>query len=157
MPKRDRFLLAILLTIIGTTIGCGRGPNVVPVSGRITMDGQPLADAAITTQPMAGENSNSPGPGSFGKTDADGHYELELVKPAKKGAIVGTHRVIISPSSASTPPVVTQEAADSYSDDPNANRLPAVRRWPASLNDGSLTLEVPPGGRDDADFNLAPR
>ena len=54
--------------------------------------------SALLTQPIA-TNSPNPGPGSFGRTDAEGRFELELVKPAIRGAIIGEHRVmIVTPS-----------------------------------------------------------
>ncbi len=127
---------------------CGSQFPVAPVSGTITYQGKPLVDATVTTQPIATDSVN-PGPGSFGKTDAQGHYELELVKPAKKGAILGDHRVMIScptnaPADRTPPP---------FGDDPNAHRQ-VDRRWPASFSDGSLQLHVPRQGRADANFDL---
>jgi len=145
-----RGTMQLIACLVACTMcgSCGSKFPVAPVSGTVTYQGTPLADATVTTQPIAIDSVN-PGPGSFGKTDAQGHYELELVKPAKKGAIIGDHRVMIScptdsPADSTPPP---------FGDDPNANRQ-VGRRWPATFSDGSLRLNVPPQGRTDADFHL---
>src|SRR5687767_14997283 len=87
--------LALSLLLIA---GCGEKPSVAPVSGIVTLNGAPLVGASITTQPIAAADSLNAGSGSFGTTDAEGRFELDLVKPAVKGAIIGEHRVMISPA-----------------------------------------------------------
>jgi hypothetical protein len=73
--------------------GCGQsGPEVAPVSGRITVDGQPMENVDVVFQP---EDSRSP---SYGRTDKDGHYTLGY-KRGVQGALVGAHAVGISVSS----------------------------------------------------------
>ena len=91
------FSLLVVLAAL-STVGCqGRSYDVAEVSGRVTLDGKPLADAQVMFQPVATSDKNtSPGPGSWGKTDSDGRYRLEIVEPAEPGAVVGTHRVTIT-------------------------------------------------------------
>jgi hypothetical protein len=146
------------LWIVVLCAGCGEGLPIAPVSGTITLDGNPLAGATITTQPIAVEG-NVAGSGSFGTTDAEGRYELELVKPAVKGAIVGEHRVMISQKSDYKSGTVTAKLDDGTefkTDDPNAHRagLAAARKWPSRYTDGSLQLTVPPEGTSTANFDL---
>ncbi len=150
-PRTAACALA-LLACVGA-LGCSDGLNTAEVSGRITFQGQPLVGAAIATQPIAKEDRN-PGPGSFGETDAEGRYQLELVKPAKPGAIVGEHRVLITPQADAPDKDIYSEAADAWSDDPRGNVRPQQRRWPKRFQDGSLRLTVPAAGRTDADFEL---
>jgi hypothetical protein len=149
-----RFILVLLLCA-----GCGKGLPVAPVSGTVTLGGKPLAGATITTQPIAVDSRN-PGPGSFGRTDAEGRFELELVQPAVKGAIIGGHRVMISPPSGDTASRQPQKSADGeyefWSDDPQANRAAANSKWPKEFSDGSLHLTVPPEGNNDVRFDLTP-
>jgi hypothetical protein len=148
-----RFLTLFLLLCAG----CGDSLSVAPVSGTITFDGQPLGGASITTQPVA-SGSENPGPGSFGVTDAQGHYELELVKPARKGAIIGDHRVMISKVGAANAESEPQQETDGdvmvWSDDPRGHRQSVGSSWPARFTDGSLQLQVPPDGTDQANFDL---
>ncbi len=68
--------------------GCGSsGPALAPVTGRVTLDGRPLANVEVVFQPTQG----SP---SFGVTDGDGRYEL-VYKRGVTGSLVGEHTVQI--------------------------------------------------------------
>ena len=96
-----RCVLMLLWALVMLS-GCGQGLPVAPASGVVLLDGAPLANVSIMTQPIA-TNSPNPGPGSFGRTDAEGRFELELVKPAVRGAIIGEHRVMITPVGAVPP------------------------------------------------------
>jgi hypothetical protein len=68
--------------------GCG-GPSaaVAPVSGRVTLDGQPLSFAIVTFQP---EGKSS----ATGGTDKNGNYEL-MYKRGVMGSLIGASRVTI--------------------------------------------------------------
>jgi hypothetical protein len=137
-------------------LGCGSKPSVAVVAGTVTVDGAPLAGATITTQPIS-VNSQNPGPGSFGHTDNQGHFELELVKPAIKGAVIGEHRVMVSPASSgasSSAPTKSADGVESWSDDPHSNRAMADKKWPAHFTDGSIHLTVPPEGNADVRLDL---
>jgi hypothetical protein len=93
--------LVLVLPII-VFAGCGKdGPQIAPVHGRITLDGQPLASADISFQPTDAKRV------SRGRTDADGRYEL-LYKRGQKGAIVGPHtvRIWVSPELMKNPPII---------------------------------------------------
>lgn len=158
-----RVLIGLLVLIICS--GCGASPSVVPVEGTITWNGQPLAGAGITTQPIATTSMN-PGSGSFGRTDPQGHYVLELVTPARKGAIVGEHRVMISPANESAPerkgPQTSSDGQyEFWVDDPRGQLRPQTqpgtrleRRWPSSFSDGSIRIHVPPEGTKSANLDL---
>ena len=83
-------MLAIACCIAAVAcVGCGEsGPPLGQVSGTVTMDGAPLANALVTFTPEAG------GRGSMGKTDANGKYELAFVD--SKGALIGAHKVSVT-------------------------------------------------------------
>src|SRR5437870_4460006 len=77
-------------------IGCGREPyKVAPVSGTVTLDGQPLAGAWVTFMPVGTRDSPDPGPTSSGKTDAQGKFTL-AIEPGRPGAVVGKHKVAVN-------------------------------------------------------------
>lgn len=61
---------------------------LVPVQGRVAIDGKPLETAVVTFLPDEGGGS------SIGETNADGHYSLETF--GREGAPVGPARVSVS-------------------------------------------------------------
>src|SRR5262245_13252044 len=93
MPRRVMILAALAVW----AAGCSNQPyKTAPVSGRITLNGQPVAGAAVMFQPVAPDNNPNPGPGSTGVTDEQGHYTLKLVGKETSGAVVGKHKVRIT-------------------------------------------------------------
>src|SRR5436309_1021087 len=85
-------LLPLLLLV-----GCSSEPyKVARVSGRVTLNGEPLANAAVVFQPVATGGDINPGPGSGGFTGSDGRYTLALTGKKTKGAVVGKHKVRIT-------------------------------------------------------------
>lgn len=88
-------LLSMALAVGVVSTGCsGRGGpavTVVPVTGTVTLDGKPLAGAAVAFVPQAGTK----GVGAFGTTDADGRYMLGH-RSGKAGIEPGTYTVSFS-------------------------------------------------------------
>lgn len=94
----DLFGLAIVAGLLLATLGCGGsgrvGANlkVTPVSGKVTLGGEPLADAQVT---LAFEGNPPDGfVGAGAKTDAQGNFEV--FTGGQKGAPAGTYKVVIS-------------------------------------------------------------
>src|SRR4051794_38233274 len=143
MNKMSCVLMLLLALVL--LAGCGQGMPVAPASGVVLLDGSPLANVKIMTQPIA-KNSPNPGPGSFGRTNAEGRFELELVKPAIRGAIIGEHRVMILPVGAARKkaPSKIVNGIEVASDEPVVDI--AAEKWPANFTDGSLRIQVPSGG-----------
>jgi hypothetical protein len=129
----------LALTVLA---GCSsRGPAIVHVSGRVTLDGEPLANASISFQPITDKgNASQAATGSYGKTDADGRYSLQLIDPDQPGALVGKHQVTIT----------TAVAADPASDE---LKVKAPEKLPAAAR--TREFEVPTEGTDQADFALS--
>jgi hypothetical protein len=77
-------------------------PKLVPVSGIITLDGQPLAGARVVFEPIP--RADQPQfPISSGTTNAAGKFTLQVEKGKKAGAVLGKHRVRISMDKAESP------------------------------------------------------
>jgi hypothetical protein len=92
--------LACSVILVACFAGCGKtGPELAPVTGRITLDGKPLENADISFQP------DSSKPPSAGRTDANGRYELAY-KRGVMGGMVGSNtvRITISPEVVTNPP-----------------------------------------------------
>ncbi|VAX38777.1 hypothetical protein MNBD_PLANCTO02-695 [hydrothermal vent metagenome] len=96
-PVNQLFVL-LSAFLLWTAIGCSSGPSDQPelgtVKGKVTMNGQPMANVIVTFQP---ENNGGKEKGrvSIGKTDEQGNYELGY-NTKSKGAKVGQHTVRIS-------------------------------------------------------------
>jgi len=82
---RGGLILAALVAL--HLAGCGKA-KFGSVSGRVTLDNQPLAHTTVEFQPAAG----SP---SYGVTDDRGYYTLQW-SPEQSGAQVGEHTVRIT-------------------------------------------------------------
>lgn len=104
------FLIAGLLLV---SAGCSgkKAPtfDLTPVSGTVTLDGKPLADASVAFYIQGG------GPqgyyGSAGTTDAQGKYELKI--GVAKGAVAGNYKVTVSLfRDLKGGPIVVQEGMD---------------------------------------------
>ena len=130
-------LRAAAAAIVLFCTGCEDRLPIAPVSGRVLLEGEPLANATVIFQPrMEEDKRSSAAPGSVGRTDADGRYELRLIAPDLPGALIGKHSVRIT--------TATATADDS--------KLPSGERVPLAWRDGSHTFVVPPAGSDAADF-----
>lgn len=128
-----------LLPACFAAIAAGCQQDVAPVSGRVTIDGQPLPDAVVTFQPKPDRAAGQPlATGSVGRTDREGRYSLRLIQPDKPGAAVGQHTVTISTESGGS-----EEAP------------PKGRKLPKAWTDGSQRFHVPKGGTREADFDIA--
>jgi hypothetical protein len=137
---RGRLLLGLVVVL---AMGC-TSRKYVPVSGRVTMNGKPLANATVSFQPIAREGAvEAAGAGSTGKTDANGEFTLKNIA-GQDGALVGEHRVLIS--------LLTVKEEDG---DRRRGGPPQMDVVPAQYNrDSKLTFTVPPGGTKNADFPL---
>lgn len=75
-------------------VGCGgRDPNLPklePVSGTVTLDGRPLANASVTFVP----SGTTRGTGATGVTGPDGKYTL--MSRGEPGVPAGDYRVVVS-------------------------------------------------------------
>jgi hypothetical protein len=117
-------------------LGCGKsGPKVVPVSGQVTLDKKPLANADVTFSPTEPGPNNSPGLESLARTDAQGRYSLKVIQDKRDGAVVGAHKVRISQMERGTS---------------------LVNRVPKAYNQNTkLTFTVPAEGSTEANFALS--
>jgi hypothetical protein len=86
--------------LVMSVAGCAEpGPELAPVTGRITLDSNPLEKADILFQP--GDSK----PPSAGRTDADGRYQLAYKRGVMGGSVgPNTVRITISPDVVVSPP-----------------------------------------------------
>ncbi|PQO31719.1 hypothetical protein [Blastopirellula marina] len=127
----------IVLAALSFVVGCGGGgdPDVVRVSGTVTMDGKPLPKATVLFVSGQGRPSGA-------ITDDEGHYELNYTGD-QKGARIGHNRVQITTAQG---PTETMEGEP----------VPPVPEIvPPMYNERSeLEYEVKADGNNVADFDL---
>ena len=132
--RRRRLAIGVLTALAACTAGCG-AKNIAPVSGRVTLDGNPVSDLAVTFMPVA-EGTETPGGPSGATTDENGCFTLRMGGTHNRdGAVVGKHKVRLF-----TPP----------SPDGNMKTL-----LPQVLERKEHDFTVPPGGTQEANFSFS--
>jgi hypothetical protein len=132
------------VVILGCSSEGGKPPPklaaTVPVSGTVTLDGEPLADATVTFLPL----NESAYRGAIGRTDASGKYTLTSdIGDGKRsdGAIPEKYKVVVSKfikaDGSPLPPNEPPMMAGAKESLPEAFSMP---------NKTKLTYEVPAGG-----------
>lgn len=78
--------------LVAFIVGCGvGGPSTYPVTGKVSIKGQPAKDVTITFAPV-----DSQGQPASGVVKADGTYSLLTGAQAKPGAIPGKYKVVLT-------------------------------------------------------------
>lgn len=91
--KRTTFALAVV-TLAGTAVLSGCGQSLSPVSGVVTLDGQPVDRATVSFIP---EDTSVTNADASGSTDASGNFTLTT--RGNPGAYPGTYKVIVTKAS----------------------------------------------------------
>ncbi len=97
LSKHTKPALALLSTVVTVAIaGCGGAGQreVAPTKGIVTIDGKPLPQGRVTTEPIAQEPGTKPGKAGFGIIQPDGTFVLGTYD-TDDGAIVGPHRITL--------------------------------------------------------------
>jgi len=134
-------VIGLLLT--AALAGCGqkapRNPDAVPVSGTVTLDGQPLSGASVNFWSERDQFAGTTGP--------DGRYTLV------PGADPGTYTVTVSKTGGKGPGGVGVEPGF----EPTEAIVPITQRIPPQYSNRThsrLTFTVNAAGTDAADFDL---
>lgn len=125
-------LLGLLLTGCGQSGNDGITQTLVPMTGIVTMNGQPLANANVLFTPRG----STVGQGAYGTTEVDGTYELKH-RSEKLGIEPGEYTVTITK--------MTQKDGSPIPDGKSAADVEAVQVIPPSFSDptsGNPALQV---------------
>jgi len=140
-------IAAGIVLMLAAIAGCG-GRKIAPVSGTVTLDGQPYPNAIVSFQPIGTRANIEPGRGSVGVTDEQGRFTLRYDGSGRSGAMVGKHRVRICTDLGSEP-----EPGEDKPAPPQGKRL--VEPIPAEWHEFSTKeFDVPAGGTTKADFAI---
>jgi hypothetical protein len=143
MNAQRRWSLLMAAACLAWLAGCARddGPKLVPVSGTILVNGQPMPSAHVTFLPT-GETR---GTGADGKTDANGVFTLKA-RHRGAGTVAGTYKVVVSK-------MVKADGSDISPDDATPPVLSGAREViPAPYSShaaSTLTATVPEEGTSD--------
>lgn len=86
--------VVILAAGLAAAAGCGdSGPKLVPVEGRVTLEGKPVQEMLINFQPVG----TNPGTGAHAMTDMDGRFTLSDMRGGD-GAYAGEYKVSFYPA-----------------------------------------------------------
>ena len=129
-----QFLLHTLFAIILTGCNPSYQKETAPVRGTVTLDGRPVSAGGVSFSPAAGR-------GAGGLIAVDGTYTLGTYTKSD-GAIVGKHKVAISPP----------EQGEEVTDLP-AGSVKLPKRYHNSESSG-LEFEVQPNQENVIDLKL---
>jgi len=90
MQKNTKLFVVLLAITSLTAMGCGG--KYPAVSGKITANGEPVANVRVVFTPVAVGGNYTPGPWSKGVTDENGIYTLKT-RDNEQGAVAGPHKV----------------------------------------------------------------
>lgn len=148
-PPCARFVASFAVLLVAAVAGCGRGGSqrdvkTYPVSGKVTYNGTPVADATVT---FVGSEGHS----AVGKTDADGVYHLMTFQPGD-GAVPGEYQVtVVKREQTGPPPSEESDEDDEAIVPPPKSLLPEKY---ASRDTSGLKATVKKGSNTNVDFAL---
>ncbi len=91
---RREILCTVVAVAVGL-VGCRgeTGPQVYPVSGQVTFNGQPVTDVIVNFMPT----DNDPAKMASGQVDSSGNYTLRSGSQGRPGAQPGRYKVYLTP------------------------------------------------------------
>ena len=152
---------SVILAIASVCVGCG-GANYSAVSGKVTYNGEPVANIQLVFSPVSDSTAESL-PYSIAVTDETGAFSLKT-RDGKPGAAVGLHKVGFAwPDIKSYTVRKLKEQLSESKDDPeltaeieakidDAEKKMASR--PTLKADLKTEFTVSEGGTDGANFEL---
>jgi hypothetical protein len=133
--KHTYFLMLLALLASLSFLGGCDSSDAAKVTGIVTLDEEPLADAKVVFQPEEGRPS-------MAMTDEEGYYELQYTVD-EKGAKVGMHKISIT------------SGGQRLKGDGSSSTISVPEKVPAKYNKNTeLEREVKPGN-NEINFELS--
>jgi Carboxypeptidase regulatory-like domain len=144
-----RFLPTITSVVVSLGLcGCSSDnstssrPRVVPVSGRVLANGQPLVGAHVTFTNMQANRS------AYAKTDAEGKFTLTTFKP-NDGAVPGKQQISVSKLESLNPANAGVDRSTTTNAAPSPARRWLIPRHYGDIKTSGLTADIPEEGMSD--------
>jgi hypothetical protein len=150
LPAGRLVAAAVAAAVALTLTGCGDGgPKIVPVSGVVLLDGQPLTYGHIQVLPAGWRPAS-------GRLDGSGRFTLTTTDP-NDGCAVGTHPVVILAGESLTPETMKWHAPQKYADVATSNLTVTISGPTDDLkielkSDGSMKPSKPVKGEGGSEF-----
>lgn len=165
--KSTRYTGLVLLFALLLLSGCGSSyPNV---SGKVTINGQPVEGLSVLFIPVSTEQDPFPGPYAEGVTDSSGNYVLKT-RDGSKGGVPGVNIVELYSGGAIKLDLMESDAllllaqAGGDKDHPSYKKSQElskqIKSLKAKMAGGKMRptvkteFTIPPEGTDKADFEL---
>jgi hypothetical protein len=130
---RTRPVSAIFVALV--SLGCQGNSGLVPVAGKVLLDGQPLTQGTVVTMPKAGKGANA-------AVHPDGTFQLGT-NGKGDGASIGTHKVAV---------ILLSDSSESAEGPAPKSLLPQRYGSPES---SGLTIDVKGGGESNVILKLS--
>ena len=130
MKTSRLFLLSLACLALAVLSGCGKGPKVVPVAGKVVHNGKGVCPGSVQFQPVEGGGGQL----ASGLLQEDGSFTLRTLHDQRplEGAVPGKYKVTLSLGGGTT------RALAKYT----------------QLNTTTVEVEVPPAGKKDLLIDL---
>jgi hypothetical protein len=164
MKNITNLAMVFFATSILFFVGCSGDFSIVPVSGKVTLNGKPVDGIRLVFTPIPNDANTNPGPWSSGVSNSEGEYTL-ATRYKKKGASVGKHTVTFVYDDADFLAGFQQQLAAAREYDGSKAEIDEIKKAIADFKarqqgrskttaDYTAYVEVPSGGTKEANFEL---
>jgi hypothetical protein len=134
-------------------VGCGPTSTVtlMPVEGRVMLDGEPVRGCVVAFEPVDAHSKT--GPQAIGIADSDGRFRLRT-SGNRLGAVVGVHRVFVVPGDEAA--MAAPRGLEEQKSTASASPSPVPGRYQSAVTSG-LEATVMAEGQNVFVFDLYSR
>ena len=161
MSNFSNLTIALFGLAILSISGCGDS-SIAPVSGKVTVNGKPVAGIRLVFSPKL-RSEGDPGPWSSGLTNTEGEFTLKT-RYENVGAVIGEHTVAFVYDDIGNIDTFKELFREARQEGDKAAMAAAKKdiedfqarqkTRPKSSGDYTEDFEVPPGGTNQANFDL---
>jgi hypothetical protein len=148
MMLRHSALLLAASAGVQFVLGCSGGANMAEVQGTVKVNGKGIDKIHVEFWPL------SSGPRSMGNTDSEGHFELMTDDGKRKGAVVGSHKVVLRDHGLMAEKYIGKDIRELENVDINEGRKPRISLEYYDPEKSTLTQQVVAGETNQIDLEV---